>query len=327
MKLCMIGTRGHSYYVFESIREVPGITLPGISSGCEDSPQKLLEMAEHHGFHPQVWSDWRAMLDAEKPDVVCIDGPFELHAEMCAESLKRNISVFCEKPIALTLDQLEMVRQAHSRSSARIVSMVGLRYDPAFLQGARMVRGGAVGKLKLIRAQKSYKLGKRPEFYKHRATYGGTIPWVGSHAFDWILYFSGDEFESVTALQTAEDNAGNGELEIAALCQFRMRSGILASASIDYLRPDSAPSHGDDRVRAAGTEGVLEVRGGKIFWIGPDGEQILEPEKPDRHLFSDFVLELSGGRPALVSDRETLELTRACLLAREAADTGTKILF
>ena len=42
---------------------------------------------------------------------------------------------------------------------------------------------------------------------------------------------------------------------------------------------------------------------------------------------TDFVLELSGGRPALVSDRETLELTRACLLAREAADTGTKILF
>ena len=33
-------------------REVPGITLSGVSSGCEDSPQKLLEMAEHHGFHP-----------------------------------------------------------------------------------------------------------------------------------------------------------------------------------------------------------------------------------------------------------------------------------
>ena len=103
-------------------------------------------------------------------------------------------------------------------------------------------------------------------------------------------------------------------------------SGGMDAFSIVGL-PDSAVRESADRVRAAGTEGVLEVRGGKIFWIGPDGEQILEPEKPDRHLFSDFVLELSGGRPALVSDRETLELTRACLLAREAADTGTKILF
>lgn len=327
MKLCMIGSRGHSYYVFESIHEIPGMSLPCVSSGCGDSPQRLLDLAERNGFHPEVCSDWRAMLDKLKPDVVCIDGPFELHAEMCAESLKRGIHVFCEKPIALTLDQLEMVRAAHRKSSARIVSMVGLRYEPAFLQGARMVRGGAIGKLKLIRAQKSYKLGTRPDFYKHRETYGGTIPWVGSHAFDWILYFSGDTFESVTAVQSAEDNFGNGDLEIAALCQFRMRSGILASASIDYLRPGSAPTHGDDRVRAAGTEGVLEVRDGKIHLIDRNGEREIIPEQPDRRLFSDFLLELFGERPALVSDEETFELTRACLLAREAADSGTMIHF
>ena len=75
------------------------------------------------------------------------------------------------------------------------------------------------------------------------------------------------------------------------------------------------------------TGDVTEYLHASDCWNYEDGEQILEPEKPDRHLFSDFVLELSGGRPALVSDRETLELTRACLLAREAADTGTKILF
>ena len=45
MKLCMIGKRGHAYYVFESIREVPGIELPCVSSGCCDDPEPLLKMA------------------------------------------------------------------------------------------------------------------------------------------------------------------------------------------------------------------------------------------------------------------------------------------
>jgi len=326
MKLCMIGKRGHAYYVFESIREVPGVTIPCISGGGDD-PAPLQVMAEKNGFHPEVRGDWKQMLDEFHPDVVCIDGPFELHAEMCAEALKRNIHVFCEKPVALTLEQLELVRSAHAASSARIVSMVGLRYEPAFLQAARMVHAGAIGKLKSIRAQKSYKLGSRPEFYKHRETYGGTIPWVGSHALDWILYFSRDTFQSVTAIQSAEDNAGNGDLEIVAQCQFRMKSGILASAGIDYLRPQSAPTHGDDRVRAAGTEGVIEVRDGRIILIDKDGKREITPEAPDRRLFSDFLLELSGGRPALVSDDETFELTRSCLLAQQAADSGETIYF
>lgn len=326
MKLCMIGKRGHAYYVFESIREVPGVTIPCISGGGDD-PAPLREMAEKNGFHPEVRGDWKQMLDEFLPDVVCIDGPFELHAEMCAEALKRNIHVFCEKPVALTLEQLELVRSVHAASSARIVSMVGLRYEPAFLQAARMVHAGAIGKLKSIRAQKSYKLGSRPEFYKHRETYGGTIPWVGSHALDWILYFSQDTFQSVTAIQSAEDNAGNGDLEIVAQCQFRMKSGILASVGIDYLRPQSAPTHGDDRVRAAGTEGVIEVRDGRIILIDKDGKREITPEAPDRRLFSDFLLELSGGRPALVSDDETFELTRSCLLAQQAADSGETIYF
>jgi len=325
MKFCMIGSRGHFRYVFESIGEVPELSLTAVSSGCGDSPETLLKTARDAGFDPVLYSDWRKMLDNEKPDAVSIDGPFEKHAEMCVEALSRGIHVFCEKPIATTLDDFRRITDACARSSARIVSMVGLRYDPAFYQAAAMVRSGAIGKVRIIRAQKSYKLGTRPEFYRRRATYGGTIPWIGSHAFDWIMHFTGETFRSVSACQSAEDNGGNGELEIVAQCQLVTRSGILASVSLDYLRPQSAPSHGDDRVRAAGTKGVIEVRDGKIHLIDADGERVIEPETPDRRLFSDFILELLGKRPSIVSDEATLELTRTCLLAQMAADTGKTI--
>ena len=63
MKLCMIGKRGHAFYVFQSIREIPGIELPCVSSGCCDDPEPLLKMARDNGFQPEFRADWKAMLD------------------------------------------------------------------------------------------------------------------------------------------------------------------------------------------------------------------------------------------------------------------------
>ena len=328
MKLCMIGMRGHSCYVFESLNEIAGIDLAAVSAGCpEDSPAPLLENAAKCGFAPCVYDDWREMLDREKPDVLSIDGKYDLHAEMCVEAARRNIHIFCEKPIALTLESLDAIEAALETSSSKLVSMVGLRYDLAMYHAHRLVSSGAIGKVKLIYAQKSYRLGTRPDFYKKRETYGGTIPWVGSHALDWIMWFADSGFASVAATQTSEDNFGNGSMEIAAQAIFTMKSGVLAEASIEYLRPAAAPSHGDDRVRVAGTSGVIEVRDGHIILIDAAGQRTIEPDAPDRKIFSDFVFALEGKRECLVDNRQSLDLTRACLLTRQAADDGTIIRF
>ena len=75
--------------------------------------------------------------------------------------------------------------------------------------------------MRLIDARKSYKLGKRPAYYHRRETYGGTIPWVGSHAIDWVLYFAAPrKFARVIATQSSEDNGGNGTMERSAICLF-----------------------------------------------------------------------------------------------------------
>lgn len=322
MKFCMIGSRGHSHYVFDSLKEVPFVELTAVSSGCDDSPQKLLDGAAKCGLSPKVYDDYREMLDREKPDLVSVDGPFDRHAEMCVEALRRNISVFCEKPIALDFASLDEIEKAHAAASAKIVSMVGLRYEPAFQHAHELVEAGAVGKVKLIGTRKSYRLGVRPDFYRKRATFGGTIPWVGSHAMDWMIYYGKSGFDTVWACEERSDNFGYGDLEVAAQCLFRMSNGIIAQASIDYLRPAAAPTHGDDRVRIVGTDGVLEVAGGKIMLIDAQGEREIPVPAPKRKLFTDFVLDVAGERPALVDAPQTFLLTRACLAARESADTG-----
>ena len=318
MKLCMIGARGHSYYVLNDLPELENVKLCAVASG-DENPSSLLQAAKT--WDPRSYDDWREMLDRETPDVLSIDGPFELHAEMCVEALNRNIHVFCEKPIALTLSDLERIREAYEKSEAEIISMTALRWEPAFYTAHQLVRAGKIGKVMLIQTRKSYKMRIRPDFYKRRATYGGTIGWVGSHAIDWIQWFSGSAFASAAATQTRAENRGNGEMETAAQCLFTMKNGVLAQASIDFLRSEGAPTHGDDRIRVVGTEGAVEVELGRLFLTDKAGyREITELKSPGRGFFASFIdfIEGKGAPPA--SPEETFEITRACLKTQQAAD-------
>ena len=188
-----------------------------------------------------------------------------------------------------------------------------LRFAPAFYHGAKMVREGRIGKLQMITAQKSYQYGTRPEWYAVPELYGGTIPWVGIHAMDWISYFSGKRFESVTA-----QSLGKAP-EMAALCQFTLSDGLIAAANIDFYRPEGAPTHGDDRIRCVGTEGVLEVRDGKILLLTKAGAYEYAPDSAPE-LLTAF---LEGKDPLPME--EIFHITKAAIAAKNAAKSGKTV--
>ncbi len=330
MKLCMIGNRGHNNYVWDGLARMPHVQVVGISPGTPEDDSAPLQMrCAALGYTPRVFADYRQMLDELRPDMVSVCGPFELHADMAAEALRRGIHVFCEKPVAITPEQLTMLKATHAASpTVHLGAMMGLRYEPAFYTAWRAVREGAIGTVRLINAQKSYKLGRREAYYHRRATYGGTIPWVGSHAIDWIAWYSQAAFVSVYATHSTRFNRDHGDLEISALCHFTLTDDIFASASIDYLRPATAPTHGDDRVRVMGSDGAIEVRSGQVYLINAqtEGETVL-PSVGERQIFQDFVEHIEGKRTALLSADEVFAVTEACLLARQSADEGRPVMF
>ncbi|MBN2389638.1 MAG: Gfo/Idh/MocA family oxidoreductase [Anaerolineae bacterium] len=335
MKLCMIGNRGgHDRHVWDALPNLPHVQVVGLAAGApEDDITRWQQRCDAMGFTPEVFDDYRRMFDRLQPDIVTVCGPFELHAEMSAEALRRGIHVFCEKPVALTFEQLALVRDAYAEAKAQfpglhLATIMNLRYDPPFYTAWRAVQEGAIGTVRLINAQKSYRLGRRDTYYHDRETYGGTIPWVGVHAFDWIYWYSGQAFTSVYATHSTQYNQGNGDLEVSALCHFTLGGEVFASASLDYLRPPTSPTHGDDRVRVMGTEGAIEVRGGQVFLInaGTEGEAVL-PVACDRQIFQDFVEHIEGKATAILIPEDVFAVTEACLLARQSADEGRTIAF
>lgn len=231
-----------------------------------------------------------------------------------------------EKPAAADLEQLERIREAWRRAGTAFSAMFTYRYDGAFSRAKDLIGEGAIGRIQLLNAQKSYKLGKRPAFMAKKETYGGTLSWVGIHAVDWILWMSGGRFESVSALVSASA-APNGICpETAALAQFRMNDGMLASLTVDYLNPETAPDHGDDRIRVVGTDGVLEVRGSRVMLTNSAG--VWQPESlQGGDLFGDFLLQAEGRGRCRISAEDAFAATRAALLAQQAADRGEVVHF
>lgn len=323
LKLAFIGARGHVGYVLGVLKDLPELDVCGVASGGEEPVENLVKYVEQAGREtPKAYADYIEMLDTEKPDIVSVCGPFELHAQMCCDCLERNIHVFCEKPVALTLEDLDKISAAYAKcdpEKVKFISMVGYRGEAPFRTAYDIVQKGLIGKVKMVNTRKSYKLGVRPGYYHDRATYGGTIPWVGSHAFDWIYWMGGAKFKSIQAMHDTSDNCGNGDLEMTALVTCVLENNVLASASIDYLRPAAAPTHGDDQVRVAGTKGVVEVMHGKVTLITAEESREVEL-LPERGVFYDFARHILYGEPCVVDAEATIELTRACLVARDYAD-------
>ncbi len=329
MRICIIGSSGHTNYVIDGIKVDKDCHIVGVAPGVvQESIVDFATKLELLGQHPQIFEDYRKMLDDLEPDIVAVASQFYVQAPITIEALKRGINVFVEKPVATTMKELENVKNAYKRSNVSLAAMFGIRYDPWFLTAWKLVQKGAIGRVRLMNAQKSYKLGSREDFFKKRDTYGGTIPWVGSHAIDWLHWFSGESFKDVYASHSSQYNHDHGELEISAMVHFNFSNQVMGAVNIDYLRPDTASSHGDDRIRIAGTEGVIEVRDEKVFLTNneKDGVQKVDLEE-NKGIFVDFLRQVRGTGKCLISAEDSFYITEACLKARQSADENQVVYF
>lgn len=325
--VAVAGTRGHYAATLAEIAEIPQVQVVAVCP-ASDPVDPLVRWCAERGHAARVYDDYSGMLDAARPDMVVVCGPFESHAAMCVAAIERGIHVITEKPAAIDFEQLALLRDACGRHpDVHVAGMMFSRYAPGFATARRLIEQGAIGRVRLVDARKSYKLGVRPAYYHDRATYGGTIPWVGSHAIDWVMHLAGSRFRSVYAAHSAGFNGGNGTMERSAVCQFTLEEDVLASVSVDVFRPAAAPTHGDDWARVVGTAGTMEVRPESLVLTAETAGPTQVPVVAGPTLVRDFVDHIEGRSRARLDAASTLALTDACLRARQSADERRVVTF
>ena len=318
MNIAIIGSSGHFAFVTRALPLRAGLNLRAVAPGspAEDMASALAAAAQA-GQTPALYADWREMLDREAIDVVAVNPWFRDAADISVACLGRGIHVFSEKPLATTLDKLDQLESAWRASGRALAGMFNLRYCAWFRTVRQAIDDGLIGEVRQLHGQKSYKLGQRGELYRRRETYGGTIPWVAIHALDWVLQLGG-RCEWVAGVQDTHGNRGHGELETTSALLCGLENGVIGTVTADFLRPDGAPRHDDDRLRVTGTRGMLEALNGRVF---------LENEEPRRELplleEKNCFLEMLDAIGTPMEEKlalDALEVSRVALLARRAGD-------
>ena len=265
------------------------------------------------------------MLETEQLDVVQVCARCDRIPHWTRLCLERGLPVMAEKPLAMDLATLEELFHLARKTNTAVVPMHSMRGVPALAAVRQAVRGGAIGDPLISFSQKTYKWGTdRPDFYRSRKTFPGIAPWVGIHAFDWLHWILGDVFTAVQGREGTTARPDYPACASQAAFVLTMENGGVASVTLDYLRPETAPTHGDERLRIAGTRGVIETAlvDRRVTLTTADRPPRSLPLDPQPDLFTQFLRSLRDKTPPPLTLHEACRITEIALKAQQAAETG-----
>jgi len=346
LRIGMIGDEGHTYEIFNALPKIPGAQIAAHAfedgnweynadgsprrGGAYDLEAKRKWCAEQSWYHDKlkVYETYQEMLDKEKLDVAVVALPYARNAYASAAAAEHGVHVMCEKPVAVNYADLDMLEAAAKKSGVRLSAMFTMRFAPTIFTLRNCVQAGSVGKVALASAQKSYKWGEeRPWFYKQADIYGSTILWVAIHAIDFMRWSTGLEVKKVEAMHGNLAHPDYPGCQDYAVVNLQFEGGAAAGMTADYLRPSTAPTHGDDRLRVIGSAGVVEVKDldTRVELITSAAKPVDLPLEQPPMMFADFVAELRGQGTHLIGPDEAVRVTRICIAATQSAREGKVI--
>jgi myo-inositol 2-dehydrogenase / D-chiro-inositol 1-dehydrogenase len=257
------------------------------------------------------------------PDVgaVIIASSTDTHADLAIKSARTGKAIFCEKPIDLSLERVD-VCLAEVRK-ANVLMLVGFnrRFDPSFAELKARIAAGAIGAVEQVIIT-SRDPGLPPLAYLKVS--GGLFRDMTIHDFDMARWLLGEEPVEVFAYGSAlvdSQVSSVGDVD-SAMIVLRTASGKLA-----HINNSRRASYGyDQRVEVHGAKGRLMAGNKTLSTVElADGEAV-KADKPlhffleryadaYRHELDAFVTAVTSGTPVPVGGADG----RMALVLAEAA--------
>lgn len=182
-----LGKMGLSHHAI--INTHPDVELVAV---CDATAYVLDVLSKYTGV--KCYTDYKKMLDQEKPDAVFIATPSRFHGEMVKAALDRNVHVFCEKPFCL--DLAEGQRLMELAESKGLVNQVGYhcRFVGTFEEMKRFVDAGVLGQIHHVQADVYGPVVLKPNSSTWRASKnegGGCLYDYACHGIDLVNYMVG----------------------------------------------------------------------------------------------------------------------------------------
>jgi predicted dehydrogenase len=222
------------------------------------SPDKAQKIAAQYGITPSAiysYNDFERL--AQNPDVkvVYIVLPNSLHAEYTVRAAKIGKHVLCEKPMATSVPDCEMMIAACRSANVKLMIAYRHQYEPMNREIVKRIKSGKLGPLCSYLATLTQNQDDPHQWRLHRSlSGGGCLPDVGIYCLNASRFWSGEEPIEVSA-QAFRPQGDPRFSEVEATCNFTLRfpSGLLASCNSGYA------AHRSSFARMEGAVGWIQL--------------------------------------------------------------------
>lgn len=336
VRLAAIGFQHqHIFHMLERLLAVGGVELVALAE--HDADLRVMAAAR---YPVSAYADYQELLAKERPDAAVLAPISRDKPRVIADCLASGTHVYVDKPMATSLEGLELVAAARRRHE-RVLYMAASGGYGQSAAWRRLVEEGALGKLVHFVNFAPHRLRLRPEAGWTRPAWsferegnGGVICDTGVHGVNTWRYVSGQEVAEVSATHGNKRFPEHVGFEDHASIYLTMTDGSTAFLAPSWLTPDAEPSHGRGATYLIGTEGQLEVTSAGVAH-GLTGSvdqygtvlttKTLAPHAPSLAMDglsaeADFVAAVREGREPRITAEFVIESQRVALIARDAAD-------
>ncbi len=201
---------------------------------------------------PQTIDDYTKLLADPQIDAVLITSATNTHVEISQAAAKAGKHIFCEKPIALDLKEIDETLAIVEKAGVKFQVGFQRRFDASFMRVRETVASGKIGEPHIMRIT-SRDPGPPPiEYIK---VSGGIFLDMTIHDFDMARYLIGDEVIEIYAtgdVRVAPEIGEAGDIDTAVIT-LQFKNGVIAT--IDNSR--EAVYGYDQRVEVFGSKGMV----------------------------------------------------------------------
>ena len=170
----------------------PGSRILSVSDVIEQRAQGIA--AE---FGVESWStDYRDVLENEAIRAVFVTSPTGTHREVVIAAAEAGKAIFCEKPIALTLEDTDQMIATIEKTGVMFQAGFMRRFDSGYVAAKEQIEAGVIGKPVTFKS-----IGRDPFCpdleYAKLSVSGGLILDMAIHDFDLARWLMADEVKRV----------------------------------------------------------------------------------------------------------------------------------
>lgn len=232
--ICGLGRIGWSFHL-PAAENTEGMAAAAVADPLKE---RVDEAAAVHGV-PHCFTDWREMADAGVIDLAVIASPTTFHREQCEYFMSKGIDVFCDKPMALTLEDAQAMADAAQKYGRKLMVFQPHRLTPLTKKAKEIMNSGKLGNIWQIR-RNIYSFVRRNDWQSFAAQGGGMLNNYGAHFLDQLLFLGGDRKAEEIRCETERILSG-GDAEDVVRVSMRGRSRIYYTLEINMAAAMPVP--------------------------------------------------------------------------------------